>query len=876
MKRSSAIGISRLVLSLIVLLSSSALAYAYLTDGAVYTPLNYYTFNPPAAGAGYVDPAFGSSVRRISSARTTSSSLTAGNLGMVTNEYATMSPFNKDNSRLILQHDSYTGLYDGNGTFLKDLPYVVNAGSEPRWSKTDPAILYFVNGNQLKQIDVNSGAQTVIHTFSEYGTISGKGESDISEDGKHFVFAGDSRYVFIFDISTRTKSAIFDAGGRSFDSLYVTPNNNATITWYTNGTSRFNGIELFDGNMAFQRQVARAGGHMDIARDVNGDEVLLWANAADAQPVCQNGIVKIRLHDAHQTCLISLDWSLAVHVSAPDNNGWAFVETYTPGDPNPTGGLWPKYTNEIIQVRLDGSEVQRLAHHRSRPFDSYYYTPRASTSHDGTKIVFSSNYGLQQLLGYPSLYVDTYLINIGASTPASTPSTTPAPAPPSSPSPTPSPAPTPAPTTTTTTTRVEQNSSQVRVTGNWSINNLAVHSGSSAILSTNPNAKATFTFNGTGATWIGYRDEWSGIARVYVDGTLKGQVDTYASPGMAQNAVYSITGLPAGTHKVVVEPTGTRSSASRGSWVWVDAFEAIAPAAAAAPAAPAPTPVPTTSSTVTRVEQNSSQVVLTGDWPINNLSIHSGASAVLSMTPGSKADFTFNGTGANWIAYRDEWSGIARVYVDGTLLGQVDTYASPSAAKTKAYSVSALTAGTHTLTIEVTGTRSAASGGSWVWVDAFEAVGDTSSALTSTVTPATTTSTTVVAAPTTSPVRIQQNASNVSYAGGWASNSLPAHSGGTANLSMDAGSRVTLTFTGTAVHWIGYRDEWSGIATVTLDGAFVDNVDTFLSPASSQAVTYSLSNLSAETHTLTIEVSGLKNASSLGTWVWVDAFDVTP
>jgi hypothetical protein len=93
---------------------------------------------------------------------------------------------------------------------------------------------------------------------------------------------------------------------------------------------------------------------------------------------------------------------------------------------------------------------------------------------------------------------------------------------------------------------------------------------------------------------------------------------------------------------------------------------------------------------------------------------------------------------------------------------------------------------------------------------------------------------------------------------------------------MNAGARATLTFSGTAVNWIGYRDEWSGIAKVTIDGVVVANVDTYLTPARSQAVTYSLTNLSQKTHTLVIEVTGSKNASSQGNWVWVDAFDVTP
>src|SRR6185436_18276516 len=104
-------------------------------------------------------------------------------------------------------------------------------------------------------------------------------------------------------------------------------------------------------------------------RDTNGDEVLIWTNSADSNPIpnCQNGIVKIRLADASQKCLLPLDWSLAVHVSAPDNNGWAFVEAYNPSDIIPPTTGWKPYTGEFIQVKLDGTEVRRLAHHRSRP-----------------------------------------------------------------------------------------------------------------------------------------------------------------------------------------------------------------------------------------------------------------------------------------------------------------------------------------------------------------------------------------------------------------------------------------------------------------------------------------------------------------------------
>src|SRR2546427_6365037 len=47
-------------------------------------------------------------------------------------------------------------------------------------------------------------------------------------------------------------------------------------------------------------------------------------------------------------------------------------------------------------------------------------------------------------------------------------------------------------------------------------------------------ARATFAFKGTAAKWIGYKDPWSGIASVYMDGVLKTQVDSYSASGQAQ------------------------------------------------------------------------------------------------------------------------------------------------------------------------------------------------------------------------------------------------------------------------------------------------------------------------------------------------------
>jgi len=551
-------------------------ALAQLAAGGVELPSDYSTFQPPAVGGSYVDPVFGSTVKRISNALGTPDADGGGRLTWITDEYSTMSPFNSDNSRILLVHQSYFGLYDGNGAYLRDLPLEIGASSEPRWSRKDNHTVYYIHGNQFKTYDISSGVLKTVHTFSEYSAISGMGESDISFDGDHFVFAGDGRYVFVYRISTDTKSPVFDTGGKALDSIYITPNNNVILSWIVSGTVRYTGQELFDASMNFLRQVGRADGHKDVTLDTNGDEVLVWTNSNDPQPICNNGIVKIRLADGRQTCLATFDWSLAVHISAPDNSGFVYVETYAPSNPNPPSG-WVAYTNELLQIKLDGSQVLRLAHHRSRPYqtDTYNWQPKMSTSRDGSRVVYNSDYDLQILDGYAAEYSDVYLIVVGnSSTPA------PLPAPP------PAATPTPAPPITTTVVRYEQNNPAVQLTGNWLPNSGAFNSGGSAILAMDQGSQARFTFTGTGVQWIGFRDAWSGIAQVYLDGVLQGIIDTYSAGQQAQAVVYSLSGLGNVSHNLTIVAAGTHNANSGGAWIWVDAFDVSTASTTTTTAAP--------------------------------------------------------------------------------------------------------------------------------------------------------------------------------------------------------------------------------------------------------------------------------------------------
>jgi hypothetical protein len=131
-------------------------------------------------------------------------------------------------------------------------------------------------------------------------------------------------------------------------------------------------------------------------------------------------------------------------------------------------------------------------------------------------------------------------------------------------------------------------------------------------------------------------------------------------------------------------------------------------------------------------------------------------------------------------------------------------------------------------------------------------------------------------APAPSPA-IEENDGQVSYTGNWTVDEAPGHSGGRAVFSDETGASVTFTFTGTAIQLVGRREESSGFATVTAESTSLwGSVDTYASPAQEQALILSISGLTAGTHTLTVSVSGSRNARSQGNRVWIDGFTVTP
>jgi hypothetical protein len=262
---------------------------------------------------------------------------------------------------------------------------------------------------------------------------------------------------------------------------------------------------------------------------------------------------------------------------------------------------------------------------------------------------------------------------------------------------------------------------------------------------------------------------------------------------------------------------------------------------------------PPPATAATRHEESDPAVSYSLGWTQSNGAWFgwSGGRAVESMIPGARVTFSFAGTSVTWIGYRSGRSGIARVYVDGVLVSEVDLFARTDEVHSPVYTAKGLTNSNHTLTIEVTGLMNPEAISNLIVIDAFDVPGPAVS-------------------------HLQDTDPDIAYSAGWSpADASTAWSGGSATASAIAGAQAILTFNGTSIAWNGYRGPDAGTARVFLDGVFAGDVDMYAPTHSVQGNVFTASGLADSSHMLTIEATGERNAASSGALVVVDSLDVT-
>lgn len=254
-----------------------------------------------------------------------------------------------------------------------------------------------------------------------------------------------------------------------------------------------------------------------------------------------------------------------------------------------------------------------------------------------------------------------------------------------------------------------------------------------------------------------------------------------------------------------------------------------------------------------RIEDTDSRLSYRGTWSAWTSPALSGGSYRYGNAPGTEAVARFAGTGFEIVARIGPEFGIMRVVVDGGPAVTVDLYAATTGYQHVVFTSPTLASGDHTVRLEWTGTKNAASRGTFVSLDALGVVGT----------------------PLAAPQRYEESDGSLEYQGSWSSWTNANLSGGTYRYANRAGASVSATFDGTRAVLVARKGPEFGIAKVVIDDSVVAHVDLYSPSTLWREEVFSSAELPAGQHTLRLEWTGNRNDASTNTYVSLDALDVS-
>ena len=317
------------------------------------------------------------------------------------------------------------------------------------WDASSDDIYYYISGATIRKYTLSTSANQVVADYSlppwGFASISTGGSSDTTKDNWMAFWAADKHQVCAVDLNlVKTYCADYTAQhadsrvGWSFIDFVMVTKGVDSVTgkryvllmgspalgaWSVNLSSgaldfQFRGPE--NPEMAGNRDGICDPGenclnapHSDLLEDTDGRQYLVTSKGSSTPcaldlvtldvskgsrlwtPVEQGGGRKAVLTLA----LCGSAWP-SMHVGCAKNAAFCTISTDRNVTRNPADLTTPMplepHRGEIMTMRGNGLEVRRLAMSRSVAFsnDSYWPTPRAATSNDGSLVVFDSNFGV--------------------------------------------------------------------------------------------------------------------------------------------------------------------------------------------------------------------------------------------------------------------------------------------------------------------------------------------------------------------------------------------------------------------------------------------------------------------------------------------------
>lgn len=361
----------------------------------------------PALHQTITEPDFGAKITRVTDISQVK------NVDRLRHYYSKRNPFNADGSRAVfMASDGSNWLYDtATWTPIKQLP-LRSSDAEVHWHPEDPDKIFLVdfgseyNISRLFWLNAKTGDKQVLLDMEKFGFVTAYGMMEGNPDKAMSVYA----------VAGKTDDgsmamALVDLNGAKIlakksvppdwvdDWISVSPSGKYVVTM-GKGYSR-----IFDRDLKLLHALPEGSyGHGDLCQGADGREALVF-DGADLQLNGDRNINIAWLDSGKLEIGARIGWRATPHVSCRnlDFPGWALISTQ--GSDNWRNDF-PNLDFEIFWLKLDGSgEIRRVAHHHSsREKGGYFAEQHAVTNRDGSRIIFASNWGEDQ--------VDAFLITV--------------------------------------------------------------------------------------------------------------------------------------------------------------------------------------------------------------------------------------------------------------------------------------------------------------------------------------------------------------------------------------------------------------------------------------------------------------------------------
>jgi hypothetical protein len=328
-------------------------------------------------------------------------------------EYARYPALNADNTKVAVSvmGGAHRGAFEIREVTTGKLLHRFNPAGDPEisWHPTDANRFFYRFANEVRIFSLTTGQSETVMNFPRYYSISTRDEGRPSDNWRYYAFIGyrdgsfSSADLVVADLAEKRILTTLPNAGIP-DWISMSPLGNYVVAQWVTG----------QGTRVYERETLSAlcyafsdFAHSDFALDAEGNEVIVYhptstKQLAELGSPASAPLAMSRLSDAKKTILLNISWDMTPHFSglaSRSHPGWVLVSTYT----NVETPQQP-FAREIFWLKLDGSgAVRRIAHHHSNqalrpgaagdPEKDYFAEPQATSSWDGTIVLFSSVWG---------------------------------------------------------------------------------------------------------------------------------------------------------------------------------------------------------------------------------------------------------------------------------------------------------------------------------------------------------------------------------------------------------------------------------------------------------------------------------------------------